>query len=127
MQRTALQKILTFFIALVWVINGLFCKVLNLIPRHKEIVGHILGEDYAKQLTVAIGWLEILMAIWILSRIKSRLNAIIQIIIISTMNIIEFIVVPDLLLFGKGNAVLALVFIFIIYRNEIVLSKKRTA
>ena len=64
------------------------------------------------------------MALWIVSRIKTRWNAITQITIVAMMNIIEFILAPDLLLFGKFNSIFALLFILIIYYNEFILNKK---
>ena len=47
-------KILPLIIALVWLANGLLAKVFNLVPPHTEIVGNILGEEYARPLTVLI-------------------------------------------------------------------------
>lgn len=64
------------------------------------------------------------MAVWILSNFKSRLNAIVQIVIVAIMNILEFILVPDLLLWGRFNSLFALVFIAVIWYNEFVLNKK---
>jgi len=64
------------------------------------------------------------MAIWILSNIKTKLNAITQILIISTMNTLEFMLVPDLLLWGKFNAIFASILILVIYFNEFYLNKK---
>lgn len=110
-----MQKILTYFIALVWLVNGLFCKVLNLVPRHTQIVARILGEQFARPLTIAIGISEIAMAVWIISGIKPRFNALVQMGIIATMNIIEFLLAPDLLLWGRLNSLYALIFILIIY------------
>ena len=115
---------LNYFIAAVWIINGLFCKVLSLVPRHQEIVARILSNDHARLLTIAIGISEIAMAIWILSGIKSRLNAIAQIIIIVIMNALEFILVPDLLLWGRFNALFAFLFILLIFYNEFYVKKK---
>lgn len=112
------QNLLNLFIALVWLINGLFCKVLNLVPRHQEIVARILGETYSRQLTLIIGILEIGMVIWFLSGIAKRLNAVTQIVIVALMNIIEFFFASDLLLWGKFNAVFASIFILIVYFNE---------
>ena len=112
------NKLLNYFIAAVWIINGLFCKVLNLVPRHQEIVARILGNDHARLLTITIGISEIAMAVWILSGIKRRLNAIAQIIIIAAMNTLEFILVPDLLLWGRFNALFAFLFILLIFYNE---------
>jgi uncharacterized membrane protein YphA (DoxX/SURF4 family) len=126
MNTRKLYKILTFCIALVWILNGLFCKVLNLVPRHEQIVARILGDDYSRVLTILIGLSEILMAIWILSRFKPRLNAIAQISIVGLMNTLEFILVPDLLLWGKLNSLFALIFIMVVYFNEFYLNKKIT-
>ena len=97
------HKIITYLIAAVWIVNGAFCKVLGLVPRHEEIVFRISSFDRpsANIATLGIGILEVVMAIWILSNFKARLNAISQIIIIAIMNILEFILVPDLLLWGK--------------------------
>ena len=124
MRQLTLHKLLTYCIAAVWLANGLLCKVLYLVPRHEEIVARILGEAYAGPITVLIGISEIIMAIWIISRFKSRLNAITQIIIIGTMNILEFFLAPDLLLWGGFNSIFALLFILVIYYNEFFLRKK---
>ena len=119
-----MYKLLTYLIAIVWLLNGLFCKVLNLVPRHQQIVAAILGNDQSELITVTIGILEVFMAIWILSGIQSRLNAIVQIVVVLTMSAIEFILVPQLLLFGRFNLLIALFFIGIIYCWEFVLNKK---
>ena len=111
------HRIVTFCIVLVWLINGLFCKVLNLVPRHQLIVARILGIEYAGFATKAIGVAEIIMAAWIMSRIAMRLNAVTQIAIVVIMNIIEFVLAPDLLLFGKANMLFALLFAGVVYVN----------
>lgn len=126
MTNRKIYKILTICIATVWIINGLFCKVLNLVPRHEQIVARILGDDYSRVLTVLIGLSEIVMAIWVLSKFKSRLNAIVQIVIVGIMNTLEFILVPDLLLWGKLNSLFAFIFILVVYFNEFYLNKKIT-
>ncbi|WP_298238486.1 DoxX-like family protein [uncultured Algibacter sp.] len=110
-----MKNTLNIFIALIWLINGLFCKVLNLIPRHREIVSEITNSKYSKEITIMIGVLEILMFFWIICKIHPKLNASIQIGIIALMNIIEFIMVPHLLLWGRLNSVFALLLILIIY------------
>ncbi|QMU63169.1 MAG: hypothetical protein GKR88_02015 [Flavobacteriaceae bacterium] len=115
---------ITYLIALIWLANGLLYKVLNLVPRHQEIVSRILGDEHAVLFTKLIGFSEIIMAVWIVSRFCSRINAIVQIIIIVTMNILEFIIVPDLLLWGKWNSVFALLFILLIYYNEFIFKSK---
>lgn len=118
-----LGRFLTYFFAAVWLANGLFCKVLDLVPRHREIVGRILGEEYAPLLTKLIGLGEIGVAIWILSGIARRGNAIFQIVMVATMNVLEFLLVPDLLLFGRANSVVALLFILLIAYREFALPR----
>ena len=117
-------KSLTYCIAAIWFINGFCCKVLNLVPRHEKIVSEILGPDHATLFTKLIGVSEVLMAVWILSGIKPRFNAIAQILVIATMNTIEFILVPDLLLWGRYNSLFALLLVLVIFLNEFVLHKK---
>jgi DoxX-like family len=122
---TRIYKILTYCIATVWIANGLFCKVLNLVPRHEQIVARILGNDHSRPLTILIGLSEIIMAVWILSAYETKLNAIVQIIVVAIMNILEFIFVPDLLLWGKLNSLFAFIFISVVFYNEFYLNKKQ--
>ena len=119
-----MKNLLTYFISTVWLINGLFCKVLNFEPRHKQIISSILGNEYANELTVLIGFSEILMVVWILSRFKSKINALVQITIVLVMNAIEFFFASDLLLWGKLNIVFACMFVALVYYNEFILIKK---
>jgi len=118
------HQILNFLIAAVWLINGLFLKVLNLVPRHQQIVARISGYDDARFLTLTIGILETAMAVWILNKIFSRLNAVVQISVVVFMNTLEFILVPELLLWGKFNAFFALLFTLLIFYNEFYLNWK---
>lgn len=119
-------RISTFLIAGVWLVNGLFCKVLQLEPRHEQIVKVILNIDdkTATKLTILIGVLEVIMFVWILSRFETKINALVQIVIVATMNILEFVIVPDLLLWGKLNAVFAVLFIVLVYFNEFIWHQK---
>lgn len=119
--------ILNCFIAIVWLVNGLLFKVFHLIPRHEDIVARILGNENASLYTILIGYAEILMAIWIIINFKSRFNAILQIIVILIMNLLEFYLVPDLLLWGKWNLLFAVLFSLIIFFNEFFLNKKSTS
>ncbi|WP_343303121.1 DoxX-like family protein [Chitinophaga niabensis] len=113
-----MRTIVNIAIGLVWLVNGLYCKVLNQVPRHQAIVAEILGKEYASLFTRTIGMLEIGMFVWVISRIKSRWCAIVQIVTVAVMNIIEFLMVPHLLLFGRFNALIALLFIIVIYLHE---------
>jgi uncharacterized membrane protein YphA (DoxX/SURF4 family) len=124
-KMTRIYRILNYCIATVWIANGLFCKVLNLVPRHEQIVAKILSDDYSRPLTIVIGLSEIIMAVWILSGYKTKLNAIAQITVVAAMNILEFILVPDMLIWGKLNSLFATIFILIVYFNEFYFNKKQ--
>ena len=124
MKRKNLHRIVTVIIALVWLGFGLLCKVLHLEPRHEEIVAHILGDTYAAPLTRLIGVSEVLMAVWILSGFKKRLNAIVQMTVVGTMNVMEAILASHLLLWGHLNALFAVCFIGVIYINEWILNEQ---
>ncbi|SEF66954.1 DoxX-like family protein [Halpernia humi] len=124
MNAKLFHNLLTYFTAAIWLINGFFCKVLNFVPRHQMIVGEILGNENAFIFTKIIGFSEIAMAIWIITKFKAKINAISQMFIIALMNILEFILVPDLLLWGKMNIIFAFLFISLIFYNQFILTKK---
>jgi len=118
-----LPDLLRYFISLVWLANGLFAKVMDLIPRHTEIVAAILGPAYARELTVLIGLSEIAMATWIVLDRHRQPTAVAQITIILTMNTLESLLVPELLLWGYLNPVFAVLFCGVIYYDGYVLRK----
>lgn len=124
MDKRKLYQLLKLVIAAVWLVNGLYCKVLDQVPRHRQIVGEILGEEFAAPLTILIGLSEVIMAIWVLSGYRSRIGTLCQIALVAIMNILEFVLVPDLLLWGKLNSIFALGFIGILYYYEWILKKQ---
>jgi len=72
-----------------------------------------------------IGISELVMVVWILSQWRSRLCAILQILVIGSMNIIEFFLASDLLLWGHFNIVFAFALMTLIYYNEFKLNPKK--
>lgn len=124
--RFTIHKLFTWLIALVWFANGLLCKVFNLVPRHQEIVASIMGNNNSRELTIAIGLLEICMGVWIISGIYKRWNALVQIVVVIVMNVIEYFMVPDLLLWGKWNALFAFIFVVVVFINGFVVEAKRS-
>lgn len=124
MTEKRIHQILTCFIASVWFINGLVCKVLNLVPRHEQIVERITGYQHPRLLTLLIGISEIVMAVWIVSGIWKRFNAVTQILVIASMNLLELFLAADLLLWGSANALFAFLFISLIYYNTFYLNQK---
>lgn len=118
MYQIQTHQIVRIFIALVWIVNGLYCKILGQVTRHQEIVAEVLDTEHAFLLTKCIGVLEIAMAIWIISDYKSNWHTWVQFIVVASMNILEISLVPELLLWGKYNIVFASAFLFIVYTNE---------
>jgi hypothetical protein len=102
---------LRWCVALVWLASGLGAKVLGLVPRHREIVARVLGDEHALAWTRLIGVAEIGVAVWVLSRLWPRWCAGAQIAAVVAMNVLELTFAPDLLLFGRWNAAFALAFV----------------
>lgn len=124
MTYSILYRFILYLAAAVWLINGLFCKVLNQVPRHQEIVEVVLSIQDGRILTILIGVSEIAMAIWIVSRLFSRLNVLVQIGIVLTMNVIEQLLAGEYLMWGKFNFIFALVFCVLLAFNEFIIKKK---
>ncbi len=108
------HPVLRLLFAAVWLVNGLWCKVMDGVPRHREIVARILGDEHALPLTRAIGAGEMLFALWIVSGIRWRWSCAMQIAAVAAMNVIEYILAPDLLKFGRLNAAVALAYILLV-------------
>ncbi len=116
--KSPLYLTLRICIGSVWLVNGLVCKVLMLVPRHHEIVAKILGDEQSMLITRGIGLAEVGLALWIWSGIRPRWAAILQMLLVATMNVIEFIVANELLLWGRFNALFATLFIALVWWHE---------
>ena len=113
----------TFLIAGVWLVFGLYCKVLNQVPRHEEIVAQILGTEQAALITRLIGFGEICIAIWVASRLFPILCALFQSALVLAMNVIEQVIAPELLHLGKGNFIVACIFVSVVWLHAFLLKK----
>ena len=85
-------------VGLVWVVFGLGFKVLDAVPRHRRIVGRILGERHAGALTRLIGVAECALGVWMWSGRWTLACVGVQAVAIVTMNAIEITRARDLLL-----------------------------
>ena len=101
---------LTGAVAAVWIVNGLYAKVLGGVPRHRAIVARVLGDDWAGTLTVGIGLGEVALGLWILYGERPRETAVLQIALVLAMNVLELLRAGDLLFWGPLNFLFALVF-----------------
>ena len=74
-------------IALMWLYQGLWCKVLGRNPRHAEIVGSTpLLAERAHLLVVVLGWVEVLLGVWVLTGIHLTIAAVVQTVLLLGMN-----------------------------------------
>jgi uncharacterized membrane protein YphA (DoxX/SURF4 family) len=115
LKSTPLHRLAAVFIAGVWIFHGLYSKILNGIPRHKMIVGEILGETMADAAVIVIGVLEILLGCWVLSGIRRRLNAAVQTLALVAMNTLEILLAREFLISAGGMVLLNLCFITLIW------------
>jgi len=58
------------------------------------------------------------MCLWIISGFKQKLSAVLQMLIIAGMNILEYFLAKDLLLWKGWNVLFAFMFIIVIYLNN---------
>jgi hypothetical protein len=74
-------------IALVWLYQGLWCKLLGRVPRHQQILerASLLGLA-AHRALLALGGLECLLAVWVLSGLKPQSAAIAETALLLSMN-----------------------------------------
>jgi hypothetical protein len=99
----------------VWVFHGFYSKILNGIPRHRLIVGKILGTSHAGVFTKLIGLLEVFLGIWAFTGWHPVGSATVQTVAILAMNTLEIILAEELLISAVGMVVLNLGFLTLIW------------
>jgi hypothetical protein len=91
-------SVLRLGLGAVWVTFGIVFKVLDVVPRHRRIVGRLLGERWARPLTVLIGLCECGLGIWMWSGLWTPVCVVVQAVTVATMNTLEISRAKDLLL-----------------------------
>ena len=109
------RTLLTILIGSVWVFHGFYSKISDGIPRHRMIVGRILGEGIADRATLAIGIMEVLLGLWVFSGRYRRACALVQTLAIVAMNSLEIFLAKDLLISAPGMVALNLAFLSLIW------------
>ncbi len=112
--------------ASVWIIFGLVFKLLNLLPRHESIVAAVLGPTWAGPVTLAVGLVEVLIGLWILSGRWPLLCAAIQTVAIIGMNLAEILWAREHLLSPVGMVCANSVFLFLGWFLAVHTAKLRT-
>jgi hypothetical protein len=108
-----MARALRFLVAGVWLIHGLYNKLLGGSPRHLAIVQSVpgLGGAAGARVLLAVGVFEVAIAIWMLSRRAPRLCAAVQSVALLTMNVVELRYAHPLLLWPAGLIPLNLLFL----------------
>lgn len=99
---TRARLLLRVLIGGVWIFHGLYSKLLDGIPRHREIVGRVLGDDISGRLTPVIGVVEIVLGIWVLTARWPRACALVQTAALVAMNALEIVFARELLISPAG-------------------------
>lgn len=99
----------------VWFVFGTIFKVFNLVPRHREIVATILGDELASLITVLIGLAETGLGLWFLVGFLPRTCATVQTVAIISMNSLELIYAHSLLLAPVPMIVLNAVLLVLVW------------
>jgi uncharacterized membrane protein YphA (DoxX/SURF4 family) len=100
---------------IVWFVFGSIFKVVGAVPRHREIVAEILGDDIAPLITVLIGLAETALGLWFLVGFLPRTCAIFQTVAIVSMNTLELIYARPLLLAPVPMVILNAVFLALVW------------
>jgi len=112
-----------FVIGSVWVFHGLYSKIFNGIPRHRLIVGKILGAANAGIATKAIGLLELLLGLWAFTGWQPVGCAVVQTAAIVAMNSLEIFLARELLISAIGMVILNLGFLSLLWHWAIFAPK----
>jgi len=108
MKRKRFQDVVRIAISAVWIFHGFYSKILDGIPRHRLIVGRILGDEHARPLTIMIGAGEILLGLWVLSGRRTFACALFQTLALMAMNTLEILFAKELLISAPGMVALNL-------------------
>ncbi len=109
------HRFLTILIGSVWVFHGLYSKISDGIPRHRQIVERILGEGLADFATLFIGVSEVLLGLWVFTCLWRKACALVQTLALVSMNFLEILLAKDLLISAPGMVALNLAFLSLVW------------
>jgi hypothetical protein len=79
--------LMRFGVAAVWLYEGLWCKLLGGVPHQADIVeAHPVFGKFASIFLQALGWVEIALAVWVVSGWEAGWAAIAQTLLLVVMN-----------------------------------------
>jgi hypothetical protein len=106
-------------LAAVWLVHGLYNKLLGGSPRHLAIVQSVPGLQGAagRRMLVAVGVTEVAIALWMLSRRAPKACAAVQTAMLLSMNVVELTYARPLLLWPAGLLPLNLCFLALVWAS----------
>ena len=104
-------------LAAVWLVHGVYNKLLGGSPRHLAIVQSMPGLDGSagERMLVAVGLVEVAIALWMLSRRAPRACAAVQTVLLLSMNGLELTYARPLLLWPAGLVPTNLLFLGVVW------------
>ena len=85
-------------VALVWIVFGLVFKTLGVVPRHRQIVARVVGDERARTVLALVAIGEMGLGLWMVYGRYLVICVGIQTLAIATMNFLELRHARDLLL-----------------------------
>src|SRR5437773_11572562 len=94
----------TLVVASVWLVHGLYNKILHGSPRHLAIVQSVpgFGGAVGEHVVLAVGVFEVIVGLWVLSGRAAHVCAATQTIALLSMNVVELTFARPLLLWPAG-------------------------
>src|SRR5580704_8969860 len=82
------QKLIRLSIALVWLYQGLWCKVLGRSAGHVAVISAVpfIGATGSRVALILLGLVECSIAVWVLSGKRTQQAAIVQTVLLVAMN-----------------------------------------
>jgi DoxX-like family len=111
------DRLIRLAIAMVWLYQGLWCKVLGGAPRHEAVIAAapFIGAAAARGAMVAIGLVECAMALWVASRWQMRWAAPAQTALLVGMNAAGLVWARSLLADPAGMILQNFAFVLLIW------------
>ena len=112
-----MTRAMTPALAAVWLVHGLYNKLLGGAPRHLAIVQSVpgLGGPTGARMLVAVGLAEVGIAAWMISRRAPLWCAAVQTLLLLAMNVVELTFARPLLLSPAGLLPVNLVFLSMVW------------
>src|SRR5436190_5910131 len=112
-----MTRILRPAVAAVWMVHGLYNKLLGGSPRHLAIVQSVPGLDGANgvRMLTAVGAAEVAIAVWMLSGRAPLACAAVQTVLLLSMNVLELTYARHLLLWPAGLLPLNVIFLALVW------------